>query len=83
MFIKLYLSREENIKFYGKTIIEIDIEEYVRGVVGSEIGNAPLEACKAQAVAARTFAFIKHSSGKQLTDKSSSDQAFRVSRISD
>ena len=82
MNIKILLSRQENIKYYGSTTVEIDIEEYVRGVVPSEIGNAALEACKAQAVAARTFAFIKHSCGKQLTDKSNSDQAFRVSRIS-
>lgn len=83
MKIKVLLTRAENINHYNATEVMIDIEEYVRGVVGSEIGNASLEACKAQAVAARTFAFIKHSSGKQLTDKSSSDQAFRVSRISD
>jgi len=83
MKIKVLLTRAENINHYNATEVMIDIEEYVRGVVGSEIGNASLEACKAQAVAARTFALIKHSNGKQLTDKSSSDQAFRVSRISD
>ena len=82
MIIKLFLSRNENIEHYGSNNITIDIEEYLRGVVPSEIGNADIEACKAQAVAARTFALIKHSCGKQLTDKSSSDQAFRVSRIS-
>jgi SpoIID/LytB domain protein len=35
----------------------VDINDYVRGVVGREIGGgAPLEAMKAQAVAARTYA---------------------------
>lgn len=82
MNIKLSLSRAENINYYGSKNITIDLEEYLRGVVGSEIGNASLEACKAQAVAARTFALIKASKGQQLTDQSSKDQAFRVSRIS-
>lgn len=82
MLIKVLLTREENLNHFRQREIEIDIEEYLKGVVGSEIGNASLEACKAQAIAARTFAFIKHSSGKQLTDKSSSDQAFRISRNS-
>jgi stage II sporulation protein D len=37
---------------------EISIESYLRGVVPCEIGaDAPLEAMKAQAVAARTYAF--------------------------
>ena len=47
MLITLNLSREENIKYYGKKQITIDIEEYLKGVVGSEIGNASLNACKA------------------------------------
>lgn len=63
MNIKLSLSRAENIDYYGSKNITIDLEEYLRGVVGSEIGNASLEACKAQAVAARTFALIKASKG--------------------
>lgn len=37
-------------------IQEYEFEDYIFGVVSSEIGNAPLEACKAQAVAARTTA---------------------------
>ena len=82
MNVTVVLSRDENIQHYNATKVTIDIEEYVKGVVGSEIGNAHIEACRAQAVAARTFAFIKSSKGQQLTDKSSKDQAFRVSRIS-
>ena len=80
MIIKLKLTREENLQYYNSEEIEIDIEDYLKGVVPAEIGNAHIEACKAQAVAARTFAFIKHSCGKVLTDKSNSDQAYRVSR---
>ncbi|MCA9519373.1 MAG: SpoIID/LytB domain-containing protein [Myxococcales bacterium] len=38
-------------------IIELDLEEYIRGVLPKEIGTtAPLEAIKAQAVAARSYA---------------------------
>ncbi len=41
----------------------LNLEDYVRGVVGNEIGRgggpAKLEAQKAQAVAARTYAYIK------------------------
>ena len=82
MNITLFLTRSENISHYNSTKISINMEEYISCVIASEIGNVSLEACKAQAVAARTFALIKHSNGKQLTDKSSSDQAFRVSRLS-
>lgn len=42
------------LKDYGK----LQLEDYVACVVASEIGNAPLEACKAQAVAARTNAVV-------------------------
>ena len=47
MNIKVKLSREENITYYGATEIELDIEEYLKGVVPSEIGNAYVEACAA------------------------------------
>ena len=80
MNITLQLTRQENIDYYKTNLVTIDIEEYLKGVIPAEIGNAPLEACKAQAVAARTFALIKHSKGSKLTDKSSSDQAFRISK---
>lgn len=38
------------------SIWTVALEEYLRGVVRQEIGVAPLEACKAQAVAARSYA---------------------------
>ncbi|MBQ9648748.1 MAG: SpoIID/LytB domain-containing protein, partial [Oscillospiraceae bacterium] len=58
-----------NLRYYGafeypraaggelSVINVVNIEDYVKGVIGWEIGtNAPLEATKAQAVAARTYA---------------------------
>jgi len=47
MNIKVQLSREENIKHYNANNVIIDFEEYVKGVVPSEIGNSHIEACKA------------------------------------
>ena len=82
MNIKVQLSREENIKHYNANNVIIDFEEYVKGVVPSEIGNSHIEACKAQAVAARTFALSRSRGKGYITDKSSTDQAFRASRIS-
>ena len=82
MKITVLLSRDENIKHYNTDQVTLDIEEYLKGVVGSEIGNALLEACKAQAVAARTFALSHMGSSGQITDQSSKHQAFRVSRNS-
>lgn len=81
MKIKVKLSREENISYYGKDEIEIDIEEYLLGVIPSEIGNAHIEACKAQAVASRTYAINVCSSSGYITDKSGTHQAFRTSRF--
>ncbi len=82
MLIKVKLTRSENLDYYGKDEIEIDIEEYLKGVVPAEIGNAVLEAGKAQAVAARTFALYRYQSKGSISDKSSTDQAFRASRFS-
>jgi peptidoglycan hydrolase-like amidase len=47
MLIKIKLTRQENIDYYHSDLIEIDIEEYLKSVVPSEIGNALLPACKA------------------------------------
>ena len=83
MKIKVKITRDENLEYYNnQTEIEIDIEEYLRGVVPAEVGNAHPEAAKAQAVAARTFALRKFKSQGYITDKSSVDQAFRSSRFS-
>lgn len=59
MDICVKITRSENAAFYrvqAGSVVRVDFEAYIRGVVSSEIGNASLEACKAQAVAARTFA---------------------------
>lgn len=63
------------------TIKEVELEDYVAMVVASEIGNAPLEACKAQAVAARSYAIAAGVlNNKVISDNSSTAQACRFSR---
>lgn len=84
MKIKVKITTENNMKYYGcakDTIKEIELEDYVACVVASEIGNAGLEACKAQAVASRTFAVQRGVlDGKIISDSSSKAQAFRANR---
>jgi len=60
-------------------IKQFDFETYVFGVVASEVGNAPLEACKAQAIAARTVALPYLMSGAPISDAVM--QAFKEKRI--
>ena len=83
--MKVKITTSENIKYFGcakNDIVEVDIEDYITCVVASEIGNAPLEACKAQAIAARTFAINRGVlSGKVITDTASTAQAYRANRI--
>ena len=81
MLINVKLSREENISYYGANEIEIDLEDYLKGVVPSEIGNALIEACAAQAICARNYTISKINSKGYITDESSKDQAFRASRL--
>ena len=73
MKIKVKLDRMDG------SISEFELEDYVCGVVASEMGNAPIEACKAQAVAARTNAWTYAFSGKSISDKGI--QAFRLDRM--
>jgi len=57
--VKVRITREDNAVFYNKPInsfVEIPMEDYLMGVVPAEIGNAPVEAAKAQAIAARSIA---------------------------
>lgn len=67
--IKLYVTKE-------KKVIELDLEEYVRGVVSGEMPmNFNIEAIKAQAVAARTYA-LAHTmqfGGPQIKDHNGAD----------
>lgn len=59
----------------------MDFEEYVATVVASEIGNAPIEACKAMAIAARTYAVARGVlNGKVISDNASTAQAYRAVR---
>lgn len=84
MEIRVKLSRKENLEYFGVeegACISIPLEEYVGAVVASEIGNSPLEACKAQAVASRTFAWNYIKKDQAISDQSSVAQAFRASRM--
>lgn len=82
--MKVKLTRASNAAYYKvaeNDIVDIPLEDYLRGVVASEIGNAPLEACKAQAVASGTVAYLSYSKDKAISDSSSTAQAFRADRI--
>lgn len=85
MMIMVLMTRQENADFFGVEVgatFSVDFETYVAAVVASEVGNSSLEVCKAQAVAARTFAVSKGVlSGKTITDTSSRDQAYRADRF--
>lgn len=83
MTIKAKLTDERNAAFYSVavgSVVELELEEYLRGVVAAEIGNASLEACKAQAVASRTTAYPYYSAGKVISDSSRSAQCFNAER---
>lgn len=86
MNIKVKITTNENMKFFNcekNTIKEIDFEEYVGTVVASEIGNAPTEAQKAQAVASRTYACAQGVlDGKAISDSAAKAQAYRAPRVS-
>ena len=82
MKVKIKITGSENLSHYGVssgTIVEEDFETYVAAVVASEIGNAPLEACKAQAVASRSFVYRYMLKDKAIPDGSSA-QVFRIKR---
>ena len=85
MDISVRITRDENAEYFGVEIgdvVKVPFEQYVAGVVASEVGNSALEVCKAQAVASRTFAVSKGVlGGKTISDASSTDQAYRAGRI--
>lgn len=67
--IKLYMTKENK-------IVELSLEEYVRGVVSAEMPlNFGVEALKAQAIAARTYALahIKQFGGAQFKEHNGAD----------
>lgn len=80
MDVELRLTRQENIDYYNADIVMLDLEEYLKGVVPSEIGNAPIEACAAQAICCRNYTISKIKSKGYITDSSSIDQAYRANR---
>lgn len=82
MKIHVRITRDENADYFNVDtgeIVAVDFEQYVAAVVASEIGNSNVEACKAQAVASRTFAIRYIDSS--ISDSSSSAQAYRAARF--
>lgn len=65
---------------HWKLINNVDLEDYLKGVVPMEMGNEwaaqGMEALKAQAVAARTYAVQHTQGGKMITDSPDRDQAY-------
>lgn len=67
-----------NLKLASGQIIQIGLEDYVAGVVGSEMpAEFHTEALKAQAIAARTYALKRISTGAILT-ATTSDQVYKT-----
>lgn len=85
MKIRVKITTNENIKYFNcekDTIKEIEFEDYITCVVAGEMGNAPAEALKAQAIASRSYACAQGVlSGKVISDNASKAQAFRAPRI--
>ncbi len=84
MKIKVKVTTPSNMNYFKcakGAIVEVEFEDYVRCVVASEIGNASLEACKAQAVACRTFAASRGvMEGKAISDDAGKAQAYIAAR---
>lgn len=78
--VKVEIKTSENAEYFGKpigTVIQLPIEEYLLGVVPAEIGNSHIEACKAQAIAARSLAYYWTQRGQVITD-TTAHQAYRA-----
>lgn len=62
-----------------RPILHIDVEDYLLGVVPFEMGDSfPLEALKAQAIAARTYALRKSGANNDYdVEDTTNDQAYR------
>ncbi len=64
------------------TVLKLELEEYVTGVVGAEMPAAfNREALKAQAVIARTYAMRAVETGRALTDNSSTQNYKSVDQL--
>ena len=80
IMITVKMTRDKNRQKYGEQAV-MDLEEYLCGVVPSEISDSsPMEALKAQAIAARTFALSRIRSGAKMDDTANC-QAFRSERM--
>lgn len=87
MNIKIKLTRPENLARFNVSkgaIVELDFErEYLPVVVSSEVyeSRTPLEGMKAQAIAARTYAYEKMLAGVRMDD-TTKYQAFKWKDLS-
>ena len=84
MNINIKITRQENADYFHTSVgsvVSVNFEEYVAAVVASELASGSLEAMKAQAVAARTFACCLGAlKGKAISDSSATAQAYRAAR---
>ena len=84
MNINIKITRQENADYFHTSVgsvVSVELEEYVAAVVASELASGSLEAMKAQAVAARTFACCLGAlRGKAVSDSSATAQAYRAAR---
>ena len=83
--VKFVVKRAENAEHFGVplgAVVELPIEDYLMGVVPAEIGNAHIEACKAQAIAARSLAYF-WTQGGAVIDDTSAKQVYRGPRAID
>lgn len=82
--MKIKITTNENMKYLNcekGTIIEVPLEQYVGTVVASEMGNAPDEALRAQAIASRTYAIAQGAlNNKVISDSAAKAQAYRAPR---
>ena len=77
--VRIKMTREENIAVYGAEEINLDIEEYLRGVVPSEMyESANIEALKAQTICARTYAYYRRNS---VLSDTTNHQSFHAGKI--
>lgn len=86
MEITIKITNENNALVLGinkDSIIKIELEDYVFGVIASEIGNANYQACCAQAIASRTLAYYHHIKNNIISDDSSRWQAFRAEALNE
>ena len=75
--IKVKITRDRS-----NQVIEMDLEEYLRGVVPSEMYSTfELEALKAQAIAARTYAARRIGSGEYDVTDTTAHQTYNPNKI--